>query len=241
MVQIKKNRGFSLVEISIVLLVVAVAVSSGVMVFNKYSNESKVSQTQFTMKQVMKALKQYVQFYGELPCPADITLPDTDRNFGFGIDPGACTDTISSGDMVVGMVPVSSLNIYPSLANDAWGNRFTYIVMKASTADDSICTPLAAQCPTSGNYSNTYITLLNEQDQTYSSNILVVLLSHGANGYGAYSGRGGAAGKSTAPAGADEITNADYSALSAFPPYAGFDDIVEIWTYEQLLDPDTME
>ncbi len=235
-----KIKGFSLLEISIVLTVVAVAVGSGVMVFNKYSNESKVSQTEFTMKQVMKAIKQYTLEYGELPCPADITDPQSDANFGLGVTPGTCTGAISNDNLFKGMVPVHTLNIYPSLAMDAWGNRFDYQVVQVATADDALCTPSGAGCTPKADAGD-YVDLQNYGKTNFGSSVLVVLLSHGANGFGAYSGRGGSQKGDTNANVNEQANNGTAGSLFTSLPYRGFDDIVEIWTFDQLMNEDVMD
>lgn len=252
----KNKLGFSLLEMSIVLAVVAVAVSSGVLVFSKYSAESKTAQTELTMKQVMTAVKKYVLRFGELPCPADPTLTYSQSGFGFGVDPGTCTNSVSKGgNVVAGMVPVSSLNIYPSLAVDAWGNRFTYVVINTATSDNALCTPTSntAQPCESPSYSastDTVLNLANIGARNYSAaysgyisgDVLVLLISHGENGYGSYSGRGSSAVTDYSLATGDEQKNADTEPeFVASTPYRGFDDIIYFWTFDQLTNSDVME
>lgn len=230
---LKSKNGFSLLEISVVLLVVSLAVTSGIMVFNKYSAQSKYSQTEYTMRQVMTAIKKYALKYGELPCPADPTISFNSEYYGFSRNPSDCDGAVNLDTGAKrGMVPVSSLNIYPSLANDAWGNRFDYIVVRENTADDALAS-----------YNDIPLNLRNYGEGEFSR-VVVIVISHGENGFGAYSGRGGTTWKNDDNADSMEQRNSNNNTGGTFytsTPYMKFDDIVYFWTYDQLTNEDLME
>jgi len=227
----KNKSGFSLLEISIVLLVVSVSVSSGVLVFNKYSAESKISQTEFTMAQVMSAIKQYALKYGELPCPADITLVNSDAEFGFAATAGTCAEVDTDDTAARGLIPVSTLNLYPSLVVDAWGNRISYVVLNAATAADAL-----SSSPGKLSVCSYDIGACNYEG------VIVALISHGANGRGAFGGRGGAESQPLGAAEEQETDNASsLERIYVSVPFAGFDDIVTFWTYDQITNTELME
>ncbi len=118
-------------------------------------------------------------------------------------------------------------------AQDAWGNRLHYSLTAAygdsstgfsitSTGNNQVCTTSAGGCSTG----------------TLASNVPVVLVSYGPNGWGAHNVNGS---KLAAPTSADELenTNADPNFVSRTPTNANstsgeFDDLV-VWISDGLL------
>ncbi len=118
-------------------------------------------------------------------------------------------------------------------AQDAWGNRLRYAVTatyanpavgfsNAAAGDKQICNTSTGGCPTG----------------TVASNVPVVLISYGPNGWGALNIN---ATTLAAPASADELenTDADNSYISRFPSKSDaaageFDDLV-VWISKDLL------
>ncbi len=227
------DSGFSLLELSIVLVVVSIMLGSGIAVFNKYIAQSKVEETEAKMRIVMTAIKKYAIKNNRLPCPADGSDLVTDASFGVGTYSSGCTtENYASGDTASGMVPVTTLGIYPSLAVDAWGNRFTYILSDQDTA-----APNGVET-----YGGTYLSVRNNSSNAASaiSDVVVLLISHGANGYGAWNGRGGSRKDPTGGINRED-QNADSTLAGPFITSAttrGYDDITYFWTFYQI-DPDS--
>lgn len=230
MKQFSKNSGFSLLEMSMVLLIVSIMIGSGLLVFNKYSAQSKVSDTDEKIKQIMSAIKQYAIKYNRLPCPANPSLPYGNANFGFELKASATDCTMDSGASTIsrGMVPVATLGLYPSMGVDGWERRLKYVVLKDKIAVNALTSD-------TGSYLNVY-----NYGGTAYSHVIVLVLSHGENGYGSYGGRGGAISTSTG-AGTNETSNISGTSFYAYPPYDGFDDILSFWTYDQIKNADLMK
>src|SRR4051812_35690135 len=70
------QRGFSLVEIAIVLVVVGLLVSGGLLGLAPVLAGNKISQTNAQMDRIEQALVLYVIQNGCLPCPASPTVMD---------------------------------------------------------------------------------------------------------------------------------------------------------------------
>ncbi len=225
----KQNRkGFSLIELAIVLVIVSIAIGSGLLVYREYTSQSRYEQTQLRMQLVMSYIKQYALRNNNLPCPADGTLRVSDGNYGIGNYSGTCTSANYTGaNMSRGMLPVSSLGVPPALSVDAWGNRFIY----------AIATPVAAAnglnaAPAAG------INILNFNDNLQvveSRPVVVMLLSAGENGYGSYPAVGG--GQRAVPGTASNQEKLNAGNTNNFMmsiPFRTFDDLIYFWSFDQI-------
>ena len=117
-----RQRGFSLIEIAIVLVVVGLIISGGLLGLAPVLQNSKVSQTNAALDRVEQALTVYVIQNGCLPCPADPgeldnatagQSRDTTTHYttgcGAGVANTACTT--ANGDRTQGVVPWVSLGL----------------------------------------------------------------------------------------------------------------------------------
>jgi len=150
--------GFSLLEMSIVLAIIALIVGSGIAVFMVSLQNRQSSETQNKMRVLQQAIYNYRVAYGRLPCPADATqTTDATANNYFGLeagtlsggvwtpDAGNCSNAgdsakanFSNGNNVEGMVPTKTLNLADDYAIDAWGGRIMYAVDKNFTATGAL-------------------------------------------------------------------------------------------------------
>ncbi|HIJ84873.1 MAG TPA: prepilin-type N-terminal cleavage/methylation domain-containing protein, partial [Magnetococcales bacterium] len=64
-----KNSGFSLVEISVVILIVAVLLGSSVVSYSKMNDKQQRQKTEYLIEEVQRALIGYAITNGYLPCP----------------------------------------------------------------------------------------------------------------------------------------------------------------------------
>jgi len=223
----KHNSGFTLLEMSIVLAIIAVCLGSGILLFNEYIKTSKIEETKTKMQEILKSIKHYVDKYERLPCPAPPTAKISAASFG--IENCSSADIIESPDVSnkvkMGAVPISTLNLFPTLALDGYGNRITYIVRENATATAGI------------NSTDIDLEVTNYAGGSLYSDVVVILISHGENGYGAWNG---ASGVRLAVSGTDqEQKNTDPdTAFYISAPVARYDDIVYFRTKTQLTDED---
>jgi prepilin-type N-terminal cleavage/methylation domain-containing protein len=231
------NQGFTLIEMAIVLSIIAFSLGAGLTLLNKYQEYNSYSLTILRANEILKAIDDYVDKYDELPCPADGSLQMSSTSFGIGSISGTTcnasnlqTGGLAGNRVLIGTVPTATLNIYPTTGIDGYGNRFSYIIMENSVSDTDWLagTDLA-------------IDLTNYEGSNTYEDVVVIVMSHGQNGYGAWRGRGGSARINATGGIAAEDANADATnSFYASVPTAAFDDIVYFMTENQIKD-DSME
>ncbi len=208
-------KGFTLVEIAIVLAILALLLGGMLVPISAQIDQQKIMETEKSIELAKEALTGFAMVKGYLPCPA---VSATDGN-----------EDRSSGNCNkrVGFLPWVTL---ASPRQDAWGHLFRYSVSPAfsmatptfsfsSSADITIWTRNAA---------GVLARLSND------NGIAAVVLSHGKDGYGGTS-ISGAALVSPPAANVDETANAVNANLFVSrtqvtdPTTSGgaFDDIVD--------------
>jgi type II secretory pathway pseudopilin PulG len=229
-----KRRGFTLIQISILL-----TIASLVMVAILPSTRSNLDGNNLTitrMNAALTALRSYMAAHGNYPCPADGSLPtgsanygvaaanpDTTNNCGGGVPAANYID--ATNNIAIGIIPVRALGLSNDYALDAFGRTITYAV----DTNAVIC------------WGSRSITgKITVTDNGTAEATPFVLVSHGANGSGAWVPLPGASGTAVrlniGTAGTDELTNAHVDGnfnpttpLTNFVRKAqttGFDDLV---------------
>ncbi|MGH8470273.1 MAG: prepilin-type N-terminal cleavage/methylation domain-containing protein [Gammaproteobacteria bacterium] len=198
-----KEGGFTLIEIAIAIVVIALLLGSLLGPLSVRIEQADRKKTQELLDEIKEALYGYAATTSTLPCP------DTD---GDGAPNGAppttpCTD-------IEGRLPWQTLGVERA---DAWGYHFRYRVTPEFTAPNiATCDDNAVGTPTDwdGNFD-----LCDVGDITVSTrdnnkalvplvtNAPAVILSHGKNGLGATRIDGGAMPPTAG--GTDEDVNAD--------------------------------
>ena len=127
-----KIKGFSLIELSIVILILSVFLSTTVSFLAKKTSVDKNAQTRERLERISEAVKFYYQKNSYIPCPANIAAALNNAQFGVGADNGSnCTqylDASASLNICSGGVPFTTLALPAQYAFDAWGNRISYII-----------------------------------------------------------------------------------------------------------------
>jgi prepilin-type N-terminal cleavage/methylation domain-containing protein len=240
-----RARGFSLVELSIVVLVIGIVLTMGIGAWTANLENQAHSATAQRQATIKEALTGYLRRNSRLPCPdTDFTAPDGIENRATAGDPTtACTAAF-------GVLPYVTLGLARDAVRDGWGNFFSYHVSNTNITAAS-----------SGNWSantdwtrtawfrpgNTGLITVNERSGAtvtpVATSIVTVVVSHGRNGLGAYT-IGGT--RNTLPAvGADEEDNTDGDTtyfrreLTADDAATGgpFDDQVLFLSANDLLEP----
>lgn len=238
------HSGFSIVELSIVLTIIAFIATSALAVGASRVEAARVNSTNDRMDFIMKAFDLFVKRYGYLPCPADNDLPTTDADFGNGVgsgNPGPCaaanyTDTVSSPatNVVIGGLPTQQLNISPSLAVDGWSRRFTYI-MDQDLSVTSATVPLGWSDP--GVVGEIVVKNTASGGIDLTTEAVMVLISHGTNGFGAWKGKGGGQlGTCSSVADLDERENMIFSGGGGCPEDANFVQKFRTSTFDDIIE-----
>ncbi|MBI5120844.1 MAG: type II secretion system protein [Rhodospirillales bacterium] len=203
-----RQQGFTLLEIAIVMVVVALLMGMGLQTYSSSLDNAKRKTTTDRMDKVEEAITAYVIQNNYVPCPADGSLPSTNVSYGISLTTGAlgstdCDLTYTAGARVI---PWRTLGLDELYSRDGWGNRISYMTAGASQA--------GATTPTTINFTlgadddgmqregtgfpfgflivndlaGTQLT--NSGAGCSATNICAayVLISHGAHAVGAYTG-----------------------------------------------------
>lgn len=189
----RRFAGFSLLEISVVMLIIVTLMGSGIMMLTNKVAQEQEDITLKRMKAIQTALLQYRRAFDVIPCPASITAAIGNINFGRGTVKSSTvgahcnatyTPTYSAGSYTWGgMVPVNTLKLPEEYAFDGWGHRFTYFV-------DDRYTSIAAFTRYTISMDTGEITVRDGTGATITSSAIYVLISHGPNGHGAVTREG---------------------------------------------------
>ncbi len=122
--------GFTLIEMAVALVVIALLLASLLMPLQKQVEQRKITETQKILDQAMDALTGFAAANGRLPCPASSTSNGVESPPGGG----NCTNPYN------GFFPAATLGIAPTDAQgylvDGWGlspqNRVLYAVSTTS-------------------------------------------------------------------------------------------------------------
>ena len=206
---IRKQSGFSLVEVSIVLVILAVVIS-GLLPFITESLRAKEQEETINhMKEIENAILGYALVNGVLPCPSDNTARLNTAAFG-DAGTGACPNAdYGTGNSFSGGVPIRQLGLPDEVAFDGWGRRFKYQV-SANNVD-------------TGSLANSgQLTIQDTNTNPRTTQASFALVSHGPQGHGAYL-RSGATRDGAGNPRAIELENCDCG-TDGTPVWTDYDD-----------------
>ncbi len=143
-------RGFSLVELAVVMTIVAFLLGGLIFTLSAQVEQRNFEETRQRLEQARELLLGYVIVNGRLPCPArsdsagiEVRVSDTDvviANRGKCQNAAAVEDYYGGplgGGVVGGFLPAVTIGFQPvdsqGYAVDAWGNRIRYAVAKTIT------------------------------------------------------------------------------------------------------------
>lgn len=216
--------GFTLIELSIVIVILGLMIGGIMSAINQENRRSKQADLKTKMDAVEKALGAFVKKNNRLPCPADGTYAITVASFGKEggtAGSGSCGDGatydvttgIRSADTTpptanfklsntaIGVVPVRALGLPDEYALDPWGGRFTYAVDIRMTATSAFSSTYSS-IDNSGNF-----TINDGLGNVRLSNAIAVVVSHGQNGHGAFQLASGGTRKNAGSTNANELIN----------------------------------
>lgn len=227
----KRIRGFTLIELAIVLVIMTILIGGLAMPLSAQIQARRIAETNKTLEEARHALVGYVMSHPSSGNPDKPYLPCPDTN-GDGLE-NRTGDICTSPD---GWFPWADLG---TGSQDAWGNRLRYSVENREYADRSKGLPnLALLTPPYATLNLKRICRSSACTSFDAIYLPAVVFSHGPNGWGAQNINGNTL---AAPTSADELenTNADPSFVSRTPSKAGdasgeFDDLV-VWISDGVL------
>ncbi len=130
-----REKGFSLVELAMVLLAVGLLAALFLPATNTMMDNNRRKETRVKLEALESAISRFVMTTKRLPCPADGSLAPGNANQGLElVSGGVCTVAA----LTSGVVPWRTLAVSQSEALDAWGNLVTYRVWGGAGATNSL-------------------------------------------------------------------------------------------------------
>ncbi|MFO0389840.1 MAG: prepilin-type N-terminal cleavage/methylation domain-containing protein [Alphaproteobacteria bacterium] len=188
----KARSGFTMLELSVVIVIIALITGMGTVATLGLVESAKSAATEKKLDEIEKALQVFRLKNNRLPCPASLTLAPSNVNYGLEGQPlGGCTTGTPAATQyglneyaVRGAVPVRSLGLPDSFMYDGWGRRFLYATdINATYADVFTVIRPREYCE---------IAILDNAenaisgDENYAGGAIYALVSHGPNGSGGY-------------------------------------------------------
>ena len=172
--------GFTLIQISILLTVASLALVT--VLPSQTTPLKKSSDTVTNLNTLLTELRKFQAAYGYLPCPSDASQPISAANYGVAATNAGASGNCAGGTpaanfsdgtnhVAIGMVPVRTLGIANAYALDSFGRDVTYAV-------DTNATVCWSQASLTGQIA------VADNGTTY--NTVAALVSHGADGHGAW-------------------------------------------------------
>lgn len=233
----KTQKGFTLIEISIVLIIIGIITGLILTSLNVFLKQSREKETLAKIETIKESILLYARTNSRLPCPSDPELEISNVN---AITESNCAAApaggiIDTGAIRIGALPIRTLNLSPEHLYDGWHRKFTYVVTRnlSTTRANFLATP------------NGSISVKNESGislTTPDNSAAFLIISHGSDNRGSYSGLdGGTKMPCNAAEGLDfDNCNDDNSFVETFYKNNGsntdYDDILEWGVKSQISD-----
>ena len=190
------KTAYSLVELSIVIVIISILITGAMSVSVSSINNAKIKTTNDRLVEVYKAIGNYLLINKRLPCPASITKVKTvDSDYGTEM-PSGCSGTgvySDGGNLFFGMIPIRALGLANEMAEDGFETKIAYVVDKRFTvapeAVPNFTTTPTSHITFSTATKNNVITINNKFGsvvQTITNDAILVLISYGANKSGGF-------------------------------------------------------
>lgn len=182
------SRGFSLLELAIVIIIIAIITGISLKMGEGALESARRAQTQNKMQLIEEALLAFRRDNQRLPCPGDASLSEDDANHGIeAANWGSCVGgapaaNFSSASVIEGSVPFRTLNLPETFMYDGWGRKFVYAV-------DANATDYRA-FQTIGLSDSCGIAVEDEAGGDRTMGAVYALVSFGSVGHGAYQQNG---------------------------------------------------
>ncbi len=189
----KKISGFTLVEISVALVIVALLLAGVIGAYQNQLQANRIRETRMTLADIRDAIFGFTIGSGHLPCPADPEPASSTSGAG-----QEARDAENKCTFIEGVVPWATLGVREL---DAWGGRFSYRVTgdfadfdRLTIGDSATCTPApeTADIPVSFAVCSAGDLIILSRDGALGvPTSVAVIVSHGRNRAGSWGPQGG--------------------------------------------------
>ncbi|AIF81580.1 prepilin-type N-terminal cleavage/methylation domain-containing protein [endosymbiont of Acanthamoeba sp. UWC8] len=185
----REQRGFTLMMVSVGIVLISLFAAASI---GFRASQSSIDSNQITihrMNTINDALIRFAALNGRLPCPASPTATPSSSIYGtesrtndayFICNAPNIIESSPVMRLFLGAVPTRTLGLPDEYMIDGWGNKLEYSpspYLYKNYNEDNL-----------GNYLGTdaVIVVNNENGTAIESNAAYIIISRGANGYGAY-------------------------------------------------------
>jgi len=181
MYQNKTKNAFTILELAVVIVIIAILIFTTINYSNTMSVNAKNRITKDKLKIIYLALGQYLTNNKKLPCPIPLNVVKN-KVMSQDLSPPTCTNGCQS-DRCYGGVPARDLGLSAELSEDGFGNKIFYMVKK----DYTIINNFGNYTSSTRNSNNfTIQEQINGTNRQITDKAIVVLSSSGANQFYAY-------------------------------------------------------
>lgn len=125
----KSNKGFTLIELSIVIIILSLIIAPLFAMLQAQKKEQEVVQEETVNERVVAALALFLRQNSRYPCPANRDLGPGDANFGGEqCTAGVGTGVVMNGGVLIGALPVKALNLPFQSAANSHGWKYIYAI-----------------------------------------------------------------------------------------------------------------
>lgn len=209
-----QERGFTLIEICIAMMIIGVMIAPALMTYNIEMKQRQASDLNGSFFRIQDSVSKYVSRFGRYPRPASLLLgqDSNDPNFGLegNITPALCPDmtvdglcrTGPSGDpdtVLIGAIPFNELQLDFETTLDPWGNKVIYAISEIQTNSGTYASSGngAIQTQALNSYTGAVIDLIAEtyipdpsRNVESFTDVDMLIFSTGPSGKGGYSAEG---------------------------------------------------
>jgi prepilin-type N-terminal cleavage/methylation domain-containing protein len=249
----RKIKAFSLIELSIVIVIISILLTGALSVSITSVNNAKIKLTNDRIDAVYKALGTYLLINKMLPCPAPMNLDRNNAGYGTSNTGASCTTTAGvylsttagATNLIYGAVPTKTLELPSEFAEDGFGSKIAYILHKDFTT--TITATTGGHVVTSPYNPASPIIQIKENPAALVTTqyAILALVSYGANKSGAFGAN--STSQNTVSTDTDELDNSpgtitgtgatfDNTLISVSNNSDLFDDIVFAKTRTQMIN-----
>ena len=128
-----KQQGFSLIELSIVIIISGLLFAAAVTGYKNYFETSRIQKTQARFDTITQAMDRFFAAYGRYPCPARLDLGPDD--VGFGVETRCDLAPPTSGiSVAIGQVNRDSDPTTPSINSEIRIGAIPFVTLKEGAA-----------------------------------------------------------------------------------------------------------